>query len=123
MKKILIVVSSLIVLGSLALFVLLVIAVKDNPVIIIAKSTNSSPEHKYYLNGEQVGDSEGFCRTYRKGTWDIEVRQDNRTQAIRIQQLFGFRMDISKPTGDELGLQVINANANQTLRQEYSCDF
>lgn len=96
---------------------------KGYPVAIVAQSSNPNSGDTYYLNGQQVGSDQGFCQTYRDGNWNIELSRNGQTQTASIYQKYGFRMTIDQPQGDDLGLQVINVNSDQSLRAQYDCDF
>jgi len=97
-------------------------AFHDYPQAIVATSSNADSNNQYFLNGTLVGDSNGFCVTLRdEKQTEIKLVNSSREQSALLTNK--FRFSISEPSGDNLGLEIIRANANQELRTKFGCGY
>ena len=127
--------KSLIILGiilfcTIGFIVFAMWALKDYPMVIIGMSSEANPANKFYINGEKIGNEKGFCKVNRRNNWTVELRRDGKIQQIVVWNDFNpnnrfpfSRFSIGKPEGDDLGLSVIQANAQQELRKQFGCDI
>jgi hypothetical protein len=121
MKKI---IPALIIIGVLigSFFIFSYYNFKNYPNSIIATSKTIDGENKFYLNGTLTGDGHGFCTVIRdeKNTV-IKLVNKNKEETIVISN--NLRFNIAESSGDNLGLQVIKANADPDLRKEFGCKY
>ena len=90
------------------------------PNTFVVTSKNVDEDNQYFLNGVLVGNSKGFCVTVRdEERTEIMLVNNTKKQSVLLTNI--WRFNISEPVGDNLGLKVIRANANQELRSEFGC--
>ena len=125
MKKI--VYTSIVLLVSAGLFYGFCFYVfHDYPNTFVVTSKNMDEDNQYFLNGVLVGNSKGFCITVRdEERTEIMLVNNTKKQSVLLtkvpKSLNIWRFIISEPVGDNLGLEIIRANANQELRMEVGC--
>lgn len=95
-------------------------AFNDYPIPIIATSSKPNTNNQFYLNNKLIGDSNGFCIVLRDEK-QTEIKLVNNSQEQSVVLKNKLRFNISKPAGNDLGLEIIQANANQELRTKFNC--
>ena len=121
MKKVIII--STVALAFIALFVAFSLyAFHDYPNAIVATSSNIDDNNQFFLNGTLIGNSNGFCVVLRDEK-QTEIKLVNSLKEESVMLTNKFRFNISEPSGDNLGLEIIQANADQELRKKFGCEI
>ncbi len=94
----------------------------DYPNAIVATSKKADDNNQFFLNGTLIGDSNGFCVVLRDEK-QTEIKLVNSSKGEFVMLTNKFRFNISEPSGDNLGLEIIQANADQELRKKFGCEI
>lgn len=99
-----------------------VYAFRQYPNAIVVTTNKIDEQNQFYVNDELTGDHHGLCIVLKdEAQTKIKLVQREKEQRVILQSSPRFR--IGKIEGDDLGLQIIRANADENLRKSFDCDL